>query len=72
VGVLNDSFPLIRFTVRVLCTGLGSRSARSRILFFLQVPEWEPEHFKKLKWSRSCWSRSWHKLVRLQQFLKIL
>jgi len=27
------------------------------ILFFLQ----EPEHFKKLKWSRS-----WHKLVRLQ------
>jgi len=27
------------------------------ILFFLQ----EPEHFKKLEWSRS-----WHKLVRLQ------
>jgi len=33
------------------------------ILFFLQ----EPEHFKKLEWSRN-----WHKLVPLQQFLKIL
>jgi len=30
------------------------------ILFFLQ----EPEHLKKLEWSRS-WSRSWRKLVRL-------
>jgi len=35
------------------------------ILFFLQKPEWEPEHFKKLEGSRS-WSRSWHTLVRLQ------
>jgi len=33
------------------------------ILIFLQ----EPEYFKKLEWSQS-----WHKLVRLQQFLKIL
>jgi len=33
------------------------------ILFFLQ----ELEHFKKLEWSQS-----WHKLVRLQQFLNIL
>jgi len=41
------------------------------ILFFLQEPEREPEHFKKIKWRRS-WSRSWHKLVRLQQFLKVL
>jgi len=31
------------------------------ILFFLQ----EPEHFKKLEWSRN-WNRSWHKLVRFQ------
>jgi len=31
------------------------------ILLFLQ----EPEHFKKLKWSRSR-SRSWNNLVRLQ------
>jgi len=27
------------------------------ILFFLQKPEREPEHFKKLEWSR-CWSPS--------------
>jgi len=33
------------------------------ILFFLQVPERESEHFKKLEWSRS-WSWSWHKLMR--------
>jgi len=31
------------------------------ILFFLLEPEQEPGHFKKLEWSRS-----WHKLVRLQ------
>jgi len=43
------------------------------ISFFLQ----EPEHFKKLEWSRS-WSRSWHKLMRLQapaifkNFIKIM
>jgi len=35
------------------------------ILFFLQEPERELEHFTKLEWSRS-WSWSWHKLVRLQ------
>jgi len=41
--------------------GAGARA----ILFFLQESEREPEHFKKLEWSRS-WSRSWHKLVQLQ------
>jgi len=40
-------------------TGAGTEAGA--ILFFLQ----EPEHFKKLEWSRS-WIRSWHKLERLQ------
>jgi len=53
--------------------GWGAGAGAGAILFFLQ----EPEHFKKLKWSRS-WSRSWHKLVRLQapavfkNFVKIM
>jgi len=44
---------------------VGVGSGAEALLFFLQ----KPKHFKKLEWSRN---RSWHKLVRLQQFLKIL
>jgi len=36
---------------------VGAGAEAGAILFFLQ----EPEHFKKLEWSRR-----WHKLVRLQ------
>jgi len=43
--------------------GAGAEAGAS-LFFFL-----EPEHFKILEWSQS-WSPSWHKLVRLQQFLK--
>jgi len=40
-----------------------ARARAGAILFFLQEPELESEHFKKLEWSRS---QSWHKLVRQQ------
>jgi len=35
------------------------------ISFFLQEPERDPEHFKKMEWNWS-WSQSWHKFVRLE------
>jgi len=39
----------------------GAGPEAGAILFFLQEPEREPEQFKSFEWSRS-----WHKLVRLQ------
>jgi len=82
VKIFIPSYLLIFFKVQLYCqnmfwTGLGNRSRGARswnrrpFLFFLQEPEREPEHFKKLVWSQS-WSRSWHKLVRLQAPAEIL
>jgi len=48
-------------------TGRNRMIWRSHFIF----PNHELDHFKKWEWSRG-WSRSWHKLVRLQLFLKIL
>jgi len=44
---------------------VGVGTGAGAILLFLQESEREPEHFKKLEWSRN-WSQSLHKLVRLQ------
>jgi len=71
IPISNSEYKLTEFVVafieRLLQVRTGEPDPNARhdlfgaILFFLQ----EPEHFKKLEWSRS-WSQSWHKLVRLQ------